>query len=94
MIDIPGFRGVAPQGLAASRTSPLPTRVAGSGAGARPVADVSRTTEMLAAVPPVDTERVAAIRNAIASGSYPIQPAKIADALIAARWLLIDGGPA
>ena len=37
---------------------------------------------------PVDTDRVALIRKAIADGSYPIVPAKIADAIIAAGILL------
>jgi len=38
--------------------------------------------------PPVDSERVAMIRSAIAHGTYPILPAKIADAMIAAGILL------
>lgn len=38
--------------------------------------------------PPVDTERVAVIRKAIETGNYPIIPAKIADAMIAAGLLL------
>ncbi len=35
--------------------------------------------------PPVDAERVAAIRKALAEGSYPLVPTKIADAMIAAQ---------
>ena len=38
--------------------------------------------------PPVDAERVALIRSAIAHGTYPVLPAKIADAMIAAGLLL------
>jgi negative regulator of flagellin synthesis FlgM len=38
-----------------------------------------------AAAPPVDAERVAAIRKALAEGSYPLVPTKIADAMIAAQ---------
>lgn len=41
---------------------------------------------------PVDHERVAEIREALRDGTYPIVPAKIADALIAARLTL--GGQA
>jgi len=37
---------------------------------------------------PVDVERVAVIRKAIETGNYPIIPAKIADAMIAAGLLL------
>ena len=39
----------------------------------------------MAAAPPVDTDRVAQIRQAIKDGSYPIMPARIADSLIALR---------
>ena len=38
--------------------------------------------------PPFDADRVAAIRKAIEQGSYPLLPAKIADAIIAARYFL------
>lgn len=37
---------------------------------------------------PVDHERVAEIRSALRDGTYPIVPAQIADALIAARLAL------
>lgn len=37
---------------------------------------------------PVDAERVSEIRKAIESGSYPIVPTRIADAMIAAGLLL------
>lgn len=37
---------------------------------------------------PVDGDRVATIREALRDGSYPIVPARITDALIAARLML------
>ncbi len=37
---------------------------------------------------PVDAERVTAIRKAIEAGTYPLLPAKVADAIIAASLLL------
>ncbi|MBF9151978.1 flagellar biosynthesis anti-sigma factor FlgM [Novosphingobium jiangmenense] len=37
---------------------------------------------------PVDAERVKVIRHAIETGTYPVVPAKIADAMIAAGMLL------
>ncbi len=37
------------------------------------------------ATPPVDAERIAAIRNALRDGSYPLVPTKIVDAMIAAQ---------
>jgi negative regulator of flagellin synthesis FlgM len=40
---------------------------------------------------PVDTDRVAVIRKAVESGTYPVFPAKIADAMIAAGMLLTKG---
>lgn len=37
---------------------------------------------------PVDVERVEQVRKAVESGAYPLLPAKIADAMIAAGILL------
>ena len=37
---------------------------------------------------PVDAERVDTIRNAIEEGRYPVLPARVADAMIAAGYLL------
>lgn len=37
---------------------------------------------------PVDSERVAMIRRAIEDGHYPVVPTRIADAMIAASYLL------
>ncbi len=43
------------------------------------------TAASAAATPPVDAERVAQIRKALADGSYPLVPVKIIDAMIAAQ---------
>lgn len=40
---------------------------------------------------PVDTDRVEVIRKAVEKGEYPVLPAKIADAMIAAGYLLRKG---
>lgn len=37
---------------------------------------------------PVDNERVAQVRKAVESGTYPLLPTKVADAIIAAGLLL------
>ncbi len=37
---------------------------------------------------PVDGERVAEVRKAVENGTYPLLPAKVADAIIAAGLLL------
>lgn len=46
----------------------------------------------LAAKPPVDDSRVARIRNAIATGTYPLSPENVADRLIALKlnWIPHD----
>lgn len=56
-------------------------------AAAPPVSGISLevTAASAAATPPVDAERVAQIRRALSDGSYPLLPAKIADAMIAAQ---------
>ncbi len=52
-------------------------------------AQVQRSSALDAgAKPPVDIERVKVIKNAIETGNYPLVPAKIADAMIAAGMLL------
>lgn len=40
---------------------------------------------------PVDADRVDEIRKAVEQGSYPLVPAKIADAMIAASLILRNG---
>ena len=40
----------------------------------------------MATKPPVDSERVAAIKSAIANGTFPLSPATIADQLIALKY--------
>jgi negative regulator of flagellin synthesis FlgM len=40
---------------------------------------------------PVDSDRVEMIRKAVDTGTYPVVPAKIADAMIAAGLLLRKG---
>ncbi len=41
---------------------------------------------------PIDHDRVAEVRRAIERGDYPIVPAQVADAIIAAGILLRTGG--
>jgi negative regulator of flagellin synthesis FlgM len=70
-----------------ARTSNVPTKLS-----ARPPSSPSPgvvTSDALdPGLPPVDTGRVALIRNAVETGTYPILPAKVADAMIAAGLLL------
>lgn len=61
-----------------------------------PVADpapakVTRSEALDPGQPPIDSERVATIRKAIESGNYPVIPMRVADAMIAAGYLLRSG---
>ena len=53
---------------------------------------LSGTAQTLAAAPPVDLDRVARIKKAIADGNFPILPSTIADQMIALRmdWVSRD----
>lgn len=62
--------------------------VRGTAAGSPPTAPGSATSaspaaRMAAEGAPIDMDRVAAIKAAIASGNYPVDPAAIADRMIA-----------
>ena len=46
----------------------------------------ARASRGLAGAPPVDTGHVAAVRAALAAGAYAVDPARIADRMIAADW--------
>ena len=56
-----------------------------------PGSGVVRSQDLDPGPPPVDAERVQQIRKAIEDGTYPIVPAKVADAMIAAGLLLRSG---
>jgi negative regulator of flagellin synthesis FlgM len=51
-------------------------------------AQVETSDAVKAGDAPVDVERVKTIRHAIETGTYPVIPTKIADAMIAAGMLL------
>ncbi len=76
----------------ANRIEPARTAVERSQAPARAGDSLEReqgtvaaspAAEMAAAGPPIDAERIAAIRAAIAEGRYPVDPEKIAERMIA-----------
>jgi negative regulator of flagellin synthesis FlgM len=56
-----------------------------------PSSAVALSDALDAGAPPVDSDRVQVIRKAVESGQYPVFPAKIADAMIAAGLLLRKG---
>ena len=51
-------------------------------------APVVRSDALDPGKPPVDAERVEIVRKAVENGTYPVIPAKVADAIIAAGFLL------
>jgi len=57
-------------------------------ASVEPGITVEAQSGFAADTPPIDTERVDAIRKALEDGTYPLVPTKIADAMIAARLML------
>jgi negative regulator of flagellin synthesis FlgM len=63
--------------------SPLP-----DGTSPVPGAPVVTSTVLEVGGVPVDQARVATIRKAIATGSYPLNPTRIGDAMIAAGMVL------
>ena len=89
--DVSRLSGAAPiRGLArdgAGKTSGAAAASAPLAASGNGVA-VETGARISAGQTPVDTDRVDVIRQALRDGSYPIVPAKITDALIAARLML------
>lgn len=52
---------------------------------------VVRSAALDPGTPPVDLDRVAEIRKAIEQDRYPVVPARVSDAMIAAGYLLRSG---
>lgn len=99
MVDPMGTNGVASDRavarvLAAAATTPppTPTTPARQASTAADVASLGGVAAALAARPPVDADRVAQIKKAVANGTFPILPATIADRLLAVRyeWMTDD----
>lgn len=74
---------VEPGSARSAATSASP--VVGSARAAAPLAlsPTAHAARNLASAPPVDTAKVAALRSQIEAGSYVVDPARIADAMIA-----------
>lgn len=88
-VELSKLSGVAaPRAVTAGERAQIEPRAASAAAAAAPTpAGISLevTAANAAATPPVDAERVAEIRAALQDGSYPLVPAKIVDAMIAAQ---------
>ena len=86
------FGPTRPLGAVEARTHQFGAKAPGASPGdpAKPAAatKIVHSEALDPGTPPVDAERVAVIRKAIEQGTYPVLPAKIADAVIAAGMLL------
>ena len=83
-----------PKAAVAAATGSSDTRRASVSSGATQAAAAAPVVQTASLDPgdqPVDMDRVATIRSAIASGHYPLVPAQIGDAMIAAGILLQSG---
>ena len=86
------------QATAASQSAANASTTASTGANSTPAsapatssaasAQIVTSTALNAGQIPVDNSRVSAIKKAIETGTYPLVPAKISDAMIAAGLLL------
>jgi len=87
--NIPGLRPVGGLDARIVRTAAgAKDQQASAAAPATGAATFQRSDALDPGQPPVDAERVQVIRKAIETGTYPIVPARIADAMIAAGLLL------
>lgn len=94
-IEIGASRPVGPVQVSTPKSSKAATAAAAAVADSATVADTGAAAQVeksnaldAGQAAPVDVERVKDIRHAIETGKYPIIPAKIADAMIAAGMLL------
>lgn len=84
MVDPIGSRNVRPVDRVVAAVPRAPAIRAAEGAAETPA--MLQIARDMAAQPPVDVERVAEIRKAVADGTYPILPATIADHLLALKF--------
>lgn len=88
-VELNKLQGIGPaRALSESDRTPISPRQPAPGSGtARPgiMVEVAPGAITDPVRPPVDQERVQEIRTALRNGSYPLVPAKIADAMIAAQ---------
>ncbi|MBS0478973.1 MAG: flagellar biosynthesis anti-sigma factor FlgM [Proteobacteria bacterium] len=94
MVDPIGPKGSTPNDLRVVPVTPVAAapKVAPVVGAEPPLSPATQLATQLAAQPPVDTDRVARIKQAIANGTFPILPATIADRMLALRydWMADD----
>ena len=87
-VELSKLQGIAAaRAVATSERAQIETRAAAPRSSAAPAPGVSVEIDdaASAASAPVNAERVREIRAALMDGSYPLVPAKIVDAMIAAQ---------
>ena len=91
LYDVSRLTGTTPLRVVGSRDTAARTTASLRESGIAPAdqgVSVETGNRVAAGSVPVDSDRVATIREALRDGSYPIVPARITDALIAARLML------
>ena len=84
-----GAKPVRPVNAADQRAKSGPVANDTARSHAAPQSAVVRSSASLdPGAPPIDAERVATIRKAVERGTYPVIPMRVADAMIAAGFLL------
>lgn len=96
MVDPIGPKGLTPSDLRVAPVAPaaVAPKVAPVAAPQVQVSPTAQLSGQLAAQPPVDADRVARIKRAIAEGTFPILPATIADSILALRYDWMSDEPA
>jgi len=92
-IEISSVAASRPVGADAQRPVKGAPTASGSAATPKTEPGIVARSEALSAgpIPPVDSDRVAQIRSAIKQGNYPLLPTSVADEMIAASFILIEG---
>lgn len=88
-IERPGLNGTGIR-LTSAAAAPVARTEAARPAPSASAKDGAKgvQTSLAGSEPLVDVERVAVIRKAVEEGRYPVVPTRIADAMIAAGYLL------
>lgn len=95
MVDPIGPKGSTPSDLRVAPVTPVAVAPKAAPVAVADEPQLSPATQLasqLATQPPVDTDRIMRIKQAIANGTFPILPATIADQMLAMRfnWMSDD----
>lgn len=94
MVDPVGFKPASLANRPAPVAPAAPVRVAEAATQVAQASTASALTQTAAASAPVDAERVARIKKAIAEGKFPLVPSTVADRLLALKLQWHPNDPA